>query len=72
MDLGEKVDKGARIVWYGAIGLGFVIAVIGFLWLLDTLEIININMWTIIALIVFFIGVSIIVFGMWLRSLIKS
>ena len=66
------MDKGARIVWYGAIGLGFVIAVIGFLWLLDTLEIININMWTIIALIVFFIGVSIIVFGMWLRSLIKS
>ena len=75
VDLGKierKIDKGASIIWFGAIFAGLVILVVGLLWFLETQEWIDIDIWTICAALLILTGIGVIAFGMWLRSFIRA
>ena len=75
VDLGKierKIDRGASIIWFGTIFAGLVILIIGLLWFMDLQEWINIDIWTIFAVLLVMAGVGVIGVGMWLRSLIRA
>ena len=75
VDLGKierKIDKGASIIWFGAIFIGLAILVVGLLWFMETQEWIDIDIWTICATLLVLTGIGVIGFGMWLRSFIRA
>ena len=75
VDLGKierKIDKGASIIWFGAIFIGLAILVVGLLWFMETQEWIDIDIWTIFAVFLIMVGVGVIGFGLWLRSFIRA
>ena len=74
VDIGRierKINKGASIIWFGAIFVGLVILVVGALWFLENQGWISIDMWTICSVLLVMTGVGVIAFGMWLRSFIR-
>lgn len=71
MELGEKVDKGARVAWYATVTGGVIVSIIGALWFLDTQGIIDINLLSICAILLVIGGIVVIAFGLWLRSLLE-
>ncbi len=75
VDVGKierKIDKGASIIWFGAIFAGLVVCIVGLLWFLDLQDIIRIDIWSICSILLIIAGIGVIGFALWLRSLIKS
>lgn len=75
VDLGKverKIDKGASIIWFGAIFVGLAAMIVGLLWFMDTQGWIEIDILTICAVLLIMSGIGIIGIGMWLRSLIRA
>jgi biotin transporter BioY len=75
VDIGKierKIDKGASIIWFGAIFAGMVILVIGLLWFMDVQGWIDIDIYTVCAVFLVMAGIGVIGIGMWLRSFIKA
>ncbi|MEW5937643.1 MAG: DUF5668 domain-containing protein [Candidatus Thermoplasmatota archaeon] len=72
MEIEEKIDRGANIVWYGAVFAGTVVILVGVLWLLDNQKIIVIDIWTVCSLVLIVGGAAVIAVGLWLRSLLRS
>ena len=72
MDIDEKIDRGASILWYMAIFAGIAMALVGVLWFLDQQGLISVDFNTVCAFALVFLGIGVILFGLWLRSLIKS
>ena len=72
-DIGKierKIDKGASILWFGAIFCGLAIILVGMLWFLDIQEFIQIDMWSICSLLLTLTGIAMIGVALWLRSMI--
>ncbi len=66
----KKIDKGASILWFGAIFGGLSIILVGLLWFLDIQEFIEIDMWSICSILLILAGIALIGVALWLRSMI--
>ena len=72
-DIGKierKIDKGASILWFGAIFGGLSIILVGLLWFLDLQGFIDIDMWSICSILLILAGIAVIGIALWLRSMI--
>ncbi len=66
----KKIDKGASILWFGAIFGGLSVILVGLLWFLDIQEFIEIDMWSICSILLILAGIAMIGVALWLRSMI--
>ena len=66
----KKIDKGASILWFGAIFGGLSVILVGLLWFLDIQEFVEIDMWSICSILLILTGIALIGVALWLRSMI--